>query len=84
MDNNDTYNRSTKFNDFSLSPFAIMKSMALWQQQSAIAWMETYKEFVAYSNKISESYSDVLWKMWTGKRNSSKRKCITTEAYPQY
>jgi NTE family protein len=63
MDNNDTYKRSTKFNDFSLSPFAIMKSMALWQQQSATVWMETFNEFAAYWQKISESWSDAVWKM---------------------
>lgn len=28
---------------------ATMKSTASWQQQSATAWMDTYKEFAAYS-----------------------------------
>jgi NTE family protein len=67
MDNNNNYNRSKKFNNFSFSPFAIMENIALWQQQSAIAWMETYKEFAAYSQKISESWSGAIWKTWTGK-----------------
>jgi hypothetical protein len=35
MDNNDNYNISTKLNNFSPSRFALMKDMALWQQQSA-------------------------------------------------
>src|SRR5919108_2220081 len=55
--NNNNYNRSKKFNDFSLSPFAIMNNMALRQQQSATAWMEMYKEFAAYWQKIFESWS---------------------------
>ena len=67
MDNNNNYNRSKKFNNFSFSPFAIMKNIASWQQQSATAWMETYKEFAAYSQKISESWSGAIWKTWTGK-----------------
>src|SRR5918994_1859255 len=68
MDNNyDNYSRSKKFDNFSFSPFAIMKNMALWQQQSATAWMEIYKEFAAYSQKISETWSGSLWRTWTGK-----------------
>jgi NTE family protein len=67
MDNNNNYNRNIKFNNFSLSPFAIMNNMALWQQQSATAWMEIYKEFAAYSQKIPESWSEAMWKTWTGK-----------------
>src|ERR671922_2570156 len=66
MDNNND-NRSKKFNNFSLSPFAIVKGMTSWQQQSATAWTETYKEFAAHSQKISESWSDALWKIWTSK-----------------
>jgi hypothetical protein len=60
--NNNNYNRSKKFNDFSLSPFAIMNNMALRQQQSATAWMEMYKEFAAYWQKTSESWSGAIWK----------------------
>lgn len=72
MDNNSNYNRSRKFNNFSLSPFAIMRNMASWQQQSATAWTETYKEFAAHSQKISESWSDAFWKTWTGKEGLPK------------
>jgi hypothetical protein len=43
-----------------------MKSVALWQQQSATAWMDTCKEFAAYSQKLSKSWSD-FWKRWTSK-----------------
>ena len=42
----------------SLNPFVTMKSVASWQQQSATAWMDTYKEFAAYSQKLFESWSD--------------------------
>jgi hypothetical protein len=67
MDNNNNYNRSKKFNNFSLSPFASMESMASWQQQSATAWMNTYKEFAAYLQKLSESWSDIFWKTGTSR-----------------
>jgi NTE family protein len=67
MDNNINYNRSKKFNNFSLSPFASMESMASWQQQSATAWMNTYKEFAAYLQKLSESWSDIFWKTGTSR-----------------
>ena len=66
MDNNN-YNRSKKFNNFSLNP-CVMKNIASWQQQSATAWIETYKEFAAYSQKISESWSGAMWKTWTSKK----------------
>ena len=48
-------------------PFAIMNSMDSWQQQSAAAWTELYKEYATHSQKISESWSDALWKIWTSK-----------------
>jgi NTE family protein len=50
----------------SLNPFVTIKSVASWQQQSAMAWMDTYKEFAAYSQKLFESWSD-FWKTWTNK-----------------
>src|ERR687898_339413 len=81
MDNNNNYNRSKKFNNFSLSPFAIMKSMASWQQQSATAWMETYKEFAAYSQKISESWSDDLWKTWISKEGLQSRENVSLQGH---
>src|SRR5918995_2949667 len=79
--NNDNYNRNKKFNNFSLSPFAIMKSMALWQQQSTTAWMETYKEFAAYSQKISEFWSGTIWKTWTGKESLRRENDVSLQSH---
>jgi NTE family protein len=59
MDNNN----DNQSKNFYLNPF-IETSMASWQQ-SATLWMEIYKEFVARSQKISESWSDAFWKTWT-------------------
>ena len=75
MDNNyNNYNRSKKFNNFSLSPFAIMENIAVWQQQSATAWIETYREFVSYWRKVSESWSGTTRKKtWTGKEGLLQR-----------
>src|SRR5215207_8099293 len=82
MDNNyDNYSRSKKFNNFSLSPFAIMKNMALWQQQSATAWMEIYKEFAAYSQKISESWSGAMWKTWTSKEGLQRENDVSLQSH---
>jgi NTE family protein len=67
----DNSNRNDGFNKFSLSPFAIAESS--WQQQSATAWMETFNEFAAYWRKISESWSDAVWKMWIGKDGPQRR-----------
>ena len=66
MDNNND-NRSKKFNDLSFNPF-VMTNTALWKQQSATPWTETYKEFAACSQKISEYWSDALWRTWTNKQ----------------
>jgi NTE family protein len=75
------YNLSKKFNNFSLTPFAIMKSMDSWQQQSAAAWIELYKEFAAHSQKISESWSDALWKIWTSKEGLQSRENVSSRNY---
>ena len=69
--NNNNDNRSKKFNNFSLNPF-IMTNMASWQQSAATVWMEIYKEFAARSQKISESWSDALWKTWTNEDLQSR------------
>jgi|RhiMetdeSRZDD1v2_1073273.scaffolds.fasta_scaffold11445_9 NTE family protein len=54
----------------SLNPFAIMENIAVWQQQSATAWLETCKEFVSYWQNVSESWSGFTWKKtWTGKES---------------
>src|ERR671913_113024 len=70
-----------KFNNFSLTPFAIMKSMDSWQQQSAAAWIGSYKEFAAHSQKISESWSDALWKIWTSKEGLQSRENVSSRNY---
>ena len=61
--------KDEKFDTFSLGHLGIMKSMASWQQQSATAWTELYKEFAAHSQEMSESWSDALWKTWTSKES---------------
>src|SRR5215208_342857 len=55
-----------------------MKSMDSWQQQSAAAWTELYKEFAAHSQKISESWSDALWKIWTSKEGLQSRENVSS------
>jgi NTE family protein len=75
MDNNN--NRNKKFNNFSLNPF-IMTNTASWQQ-SATVWMEIYKEFAARSQKISESWSDALWKTWTSEENLQSRENVSLQ-----
>jgi NTE family protein len=84
MDNNNNYNRGKKFNDFSLSPFAIMKNMTIWQQQFATAWMETYREFVSYWQKISESWSGTMWKTWTGKEGLQRGNDVSLQSHIDY
>jgi NTE family protein len=81
MDNNDDDNRNKGFNSLSLSPFAIMRNMVSWQQQSATAWTETYKEFAACSQKISESWSDALWKTWISKEGLQSRENVSLQGY---
>src|SRR5215208_4833603 len=81
MDNNDDDNRNKGFNSFSLSPFAIMRNMVSWQQQSATAWTETYKEFAACSQKISESWSDALWKTWISKEGLQSRENVSLQGH---
>ena len=66
MDNNND-NRSKSFN-FLLNPFA-MTNATSWKQQSATPWTETYKEFAASLQKISEYWSDALLRTWTNKQN---------------
>ena len=79
MDNNKD-NRNKNFNNFSLNPF-IVTSMASWQQSAATVWMEIYKEFAACSQKISESWSDVLWKTWTSEENLQSRENVSLQGH---
>jgi NTE family protein len=82
MDNNNTnnnYNRSKQFNNFSFNPFTVT-GMASWQQ-SATMWMEIYKEFATRSQKISESWSDALWKTWTTEENLQSRQNVSLQGH---
>src|SRR5687768_4870157 len=77
MDNNN-YNRNKKFNNFSLNPF--VTNMASWQQSAAM-WMEMYKEFAARSQKISESWSDTLWRTSTSEENLQSRENVSLQGH---
>src|ERR671910_1422675 len=77
--NNNNNNRSKKFNTFSLTPY-IMTSMALWQQ-SATVWVEIYKEFAARSQKISDSWSDALWKTWRNEEDLQSRENVSLQGH---
>jgi NTE family protein len=79
MDNNNNYNRSKQFNNFSFNPFTVT-GMASWQQ-SATMWMEIYKEFATRSQKISESWSDALWKTWTTEENLQSRQNVSLQGH---
>src|SRR5688500_8678509 len=78
MDNNN-YNRSNKFNNFSLNPF-IMTNMASWQH-SATMWMEIYKEFAARSQKISEFWSDALGRTSRSEENLQNRENVSLQGH---
>ena len=54
--------------------------MASWQQ-SATMWMEIYKEFAAHSQKISESWSDALWKTWASEENLQSRENVSLQGH---
>jgi hypothetical protein len=58
-----------------------MTNAASWKQQSARAWTETYKEFVACSQKISEYWSDALWRTWTNKQDLESSESISLQNY---
>ena len=65
---------------FNFNPF-VVTNMASWLQQSAGAWKETYNEFAAYSQKISESWPDALWKIWTNKQDPERREKVPLQGY---
>jgi hypothetical protein len=54
-------------NSFSLQVFHY------WLQQSTTAWIEISKEFIAYSQKVSELWSDAIWNLWTTKEDDQRR-----------
>ena len=72
-------NRSKKLN-FLLNPLA-MTNTTLWKQQSAAPWTETYKEFAKCSQKISEYWSDALWRTWTNKRYLENGENVSLQTY---
>jgi NTE family protein len=72
-------NRSKKLN-FLLNPF-VMTNAALWKQQSATPWTETYKEFAACSQKISEYWSGALWRTWTNKHYLESSESVSLQNY---
>src|SRR5688500_12364200 len=76
---NNNYNRSNKFNNFSLNPF-IVTNMASWQH-SATTWMEIYKEFAARSQKIYESWSNVLWRTSRSEENLQNRENVSLQGH---
>jgi NTE family protein len=64
--------KDEKFDNFSPGHFGIMKSMASWQQESATAWTELYKEFAAHSQEMT----DALWRTWTSKESLQSRENV--------
>src|SRR5919109_2813362 len=71
MDNN---NRNI-FNGSLITPFPTT-NMSSWYQQSATAWIQIYKEFTAYSQKISELWLDTLWNSWITKEDDQMRENV--------
>jgi NTE family protein len=59
-----------------------MTNKSLWYQQSATtAWIQIYKEFTAYSQKVSELWSDSLWNSWITKEDNQRRENIRLQNY---
>ena len=56
-------NNKNNFNKSLLNPFPL-KDMSLRHQQYATEWIKIYKEFTAYSRKVSELWLDTLWNSW--------------------
>ena len=59
--------KDEKFANSSFGHFDTIKNMVSWQQQSANAWTELYKEFASNSQKMSEFWSKTLWNTRTSK-----------------
>jgi len=78
MDNNNNINNNNNRNHSNsslLNPF-LAKSMSFWHQQSARAWIQIYKEYAVYSQKISELWSDALWNSWITKEDGQTRENV--------
>jgi NTE family protein len=76
MDNNNRNN----FNNYLLNPFPTT-NMSLWYQQSTTAWVKIYKEFTAYSQRVSELWSDILWNSWITKEDDQRRENVRLQNY---
>ena len=72
MDNNNSNNNTNNFNKSLFNPF-LLTSMSLWHQQYATEWIKIYKDFTAYSQKVSESWVDTLWNSWIIKEDDQRR-----------
>ena len=55
--------------------------MSLWYQQSTTAWLKMYKEFTAYSQRVSELWSDTLWNSWITKEDDQRRENVRLQNY---
>ena len=58
-----------------------MTNTTLWKQQSATPWTEKYKEFAKCSQKISEYWSDTLWRTWTNKHYLENGENVSLQNY---
>jgi hypothetical protein len=68
-------NNRNYFKSSLITPF-LAKSTSLWHQQSTTAWIEIYKEYTAYLQKISELWSDTLWNSWITKEDDQMRENV--------
>jgi NTE family protein len=75
INNNDNNKNKNLFNNSLLNPF-LAKSMSFWNQESARAWIQIYKEFSEYSQKISELWSNTLWNSWITKEDDQMRENV--------
>jgi hypothetical protein len=50
--------------------------MSLRHQQYATEWIKIYKEFTAYSQKVSEFWLDTLWNSWIIKEDDQRRENV--------
>jgi NTE family protein len=79
MDNNNSNNNKNNFNKSLLNPF-LLTSMSL-HQQYATEWIKIYKEFTAYSQKVSELWSDTLLNSWIIKEDDQRRENVRLQNY---
>jgi NTE family protein len=81
MDNNNSNNNNkNNFNNSLLNPFHLT-SMSIQHQQYATEWIKIYKEFYAYSQKVSELWLDTLWNSWITKEDDQRRENARLQNY---